>query len=148
MKGSPAAEPRDRRPPAERPTVHPGDLKEAVLPELRRLFAAGDYETALPMAEAVLATNPDAEVRALVDLSRAKLTKEYLARLGSLGNVPLLKVAPREWVTLDLDHRACFLLVHVDCVSSFEMILDLAGMPRHEALRVLCGLLDRGIIGV
>lgn len=52
------------------------------------------------------------------------------------------------WMALDLDHRACFLLVHVDNVSSFEMILDTSGMPRHEAMRVLCDLQERGIIAV
>jgi len=51
-------------------------------------------------------------------------------------------------MALDLDHRACFLLVHVDNVSSFEMILDTSGMPRHEAMRVLCDLQERGIIAV
>lgn len=45
----------------DRPTAHPCDLKEALLPELRRLFGAGDYETPLPMAERLLAANPDDE---------------------------------------------------------------------------------------
>jgi hypothetical protein len=81
-------------------------------------------------------------------VARKKLTEIYMSRLGRLSNVPLLKVPSNEWMTLDLDHRACFLLVHVDNVSSLDMILDVSGMPRHEALRVLCSLLARGIIAV
>jgi hypothetical protein len=135
-------------PAGERTTAHPGDLKEAVLPELRRLFTAEDYETVLPMAEALLSANPDDEVRAIVATCRSKLIDLYSAKLGRLSRVPLLKVQPNEWLTLDLDHRACFLLVHVDNVSSFEMILDTSGMLRHEAMRVLCDLLGRGIIAV
>lgn len=145
---SAASEVVELRSQSERTTAHPGDIKEAVLPELRRLFSAEDYETALPMAEALLATNPDDEVRAIVGTCRCKLTDQYTARLRRLTRVPVLKVPPNEWMTLDLDHRACFLLVHVDNVSSFDMILDTSGMSRHEALRVLCDLLARGIIAV
>jgi hypothetical protein len=131
----------------ERPTAHPGDLTQTVLPEVRRLFAAGDFETILPMAEALLASTPSDEVRAIVTSSREKLADIYTAKLGRLARVPILKVPASEWMSLDLDHRACFVLVHVDNVSSFEMILDTSGMPRHEAMRLLCDLLERGIIG-
>lgn len=139
---------KELRPQGERTTAHPGDIKEALLPELRHLFAAEDFETALPMAEGLLATNPDDEVRAIATTCRSKLIDQYLARLRRLTRVPLLKVPPSEWMELDLDHRACFLLVHLDNISSFDMILDVSGMPRHEALRLLCDLLDRGIIEV
>jgi hypothetical protein len=132
----------------ERATAHPGDLKESVLPQLRQLFAEGEFETLLPMAEALLASNPDGEVSSLVEVARTKLAELYLSRLGRLSSVPLLNVPPNEWVTLDLDHRACFLLVHIDNVSTVDMILDVSGMARHEALRVLCSLLARGIIAI
>jgi len=136
------------RPKSERPTAHPGDVKEAMLPELRRLFIAEDYETVLPLAEGVLAASPDDEVKAIVATCRTRLTERYALRIGRMARVPILKVPPKEWTTLALDHRECFLLVHVDDVSSFEMIFDLSGMPRHEALRILCDLLERGIIAV
>jgi hypothetical protein len=131
----------------ERPTAHPGDLGQTVLPEVRRLFTAGDFETVLPMAEALLASTADDEVHAIVMSAREKLADFYAAKLGRLAKVPILEVPASEWMSLDLDHRACFLLVHVDNVSSFEMILDTSGMPRHEAMRLLCDLLERGIIG-
>jgi hypothetical protein len=132
----------------DRPTAHPGDLKEALLPELRRLLIAEEFESVLPMAEALLASNPDDEVRAVVAICRSRLTNVYAARLGRLSRVPVQKVPPHEWMSLDLDHRACFLLVHVDSVSSLDMILDTSGMPHHEALRILCELLSRGIITI
>jgi hypothetical protein len=133
-------------PPSDRPTALPSDLKSTLLPELRALFAAEDFETALPMAESLLEANADPELVALVDVCRTKLADHYALRLGRLARVPQLRVRPNEWMTLDLDHRSCFVLVHVDGLSSLDMILDLSGMPRHETLRLLCDLLERGVI--
>lgn len=100
------------------------------------------------MADALLAASPDDEVRTIVETCRGHLAAAYTVRLGGLAGVPLLKVPTNEWLTLDLDPRACFLLVHVDNVSTFEMILDVSGMRRHEAMRLLWELLDRGVIAL
>ena len=43
--------------------------------------------------------------------------------------VPVVMVAREQLRWLSIDHRAGFLLSHVDGVSSLEMILDVSGMP-------------------
>jgi DNA-binding IclR family transcriptional regulator len=47
-----------------------------------------------------------------------------------------------------MDHRAGFVLSLVDGVSAVEAILDVCGMPRAEALRILHELIDIGAIAL
>ena len=70
------------------------------------------------------------------------------AVIGSLDSVPRHAMAPEELPKLGLDHHAGFMLALVDGVLSFETIIDVCGMPRAEALRVLAQLVKRGIISV
>jgi hypothetical protein len=56
-------------------------------------------------------------------------------------------MVPREQLRwLSIDHRAGFLLSHVDGVSSLEMILDVSGMPTLDALKILCELAQQRVI--
>jgi len=63
-----------------------------------------------------------------------------------------LRRAPRATVRLDrlrgvrLGPQASFVLSQVDGSTTFEELIDISSMPRMAALRVLCDLLDRGII--
>jgi hypothetical protein len=47
---------------------------------------------------------------------------------------------------LPLDHRAGFLLSMVGMVQSVDELLDISGMSRGEAMRLLCDLVDLGVI--
>jgi hypothetical protein len=47
-----------------------------------------------------------------------------------------------------IDHRAGFLLSLVDGSSTLEAILDVCGMPRLDALRILHELVQRGAVGL
>jgi hypothetical protein len=60
--------------------------------------------------------------------------------------VPALAVSPAELSRLALDHRAGFILSHVDGMSDVETILDVSAMPTEEALNILSELATRGII--
>jgi hypothetical protein len=64
----------------------------------------------------------------------------------TLQSVPLLAVAPDRMRGMQLDHRAGFILSHVDGVSDVETILDVSGMASDEALRILNDLAQKGII--
>lgn len=109
----------------------------------------GDHEHALVLAEQLLSTSPrDAGVRAAVDRARAGLRSACVAALGGLDGVPVVKTARDALAALDLDHRAGFLLSHVDGASSFETILDVSGMPELDALRILAELVRRGVLGL
>jgi len=68
--------------------------------------------------------------------------------LGSLDSVPRHAMMPEELTKLGLDHHSGFMLALVDGVLSFETIIDVCGMPRAEAVRVLAQLVKRGIINV
>ena len=72
-----------------------------------------------------------------------------VALIGSLDRVPTLAIEPARLTSLSVDHRAGFLLSQVDGRSmTLEMIVDVSGMPRVEALRLLLQLLEQGILRV
>jgi hypothetical protein len=60
--------------------------------------------------------------------------------------VPTIVVSRADLGRLTLDHRAGFILSHVDGVSDVETILDVSAMPSEEALRILAELAAQGII--
>ena len=63
-----------------------------------------------------------------------------------LADVPVLALPPAEVARLALDHRAGFVLSHVDGASSVENILDVSAMPHTETLEILAELVTRSII--
>lgn len=93
--------------------------------EIRRLYAAGDAEDALLLAGTV---SPPPPLR------------------WSLASVPVLAMKTDELVRLPLDHRAGFLLSHVDGASSFETLLDLVPLPESEVIGIVESLLALGVI--
>jgi hypothetical protein len=128
----------------------PSSLSRAPRPatnEMSDRFSLGDYTGALELAESILARDP-ANVDALqcADESRAKLVQMYTARIGPLDRVPMVVVAREQLRWLSIDHRAGFLLSHIDGVSSLEMILDVSGMPLLDALKILCELSQQKVI--
>ena len=109
--------------------------------------ALGDYTGALEIAEAILQVDPvNAEALRCADESRATLQQMYTARIGPMDRVPMVMVPREQLRWLSIDHRAGFLLSHVDGVSSLEMILDVSGMPTLDALRILCELAQQRVI--
>lgn len=110
-------------------------------------YATGDFSGALIVAEGILETNPDHEEAQRCQLRCTEvLSQMYLARLGSLAQVVRVAVSGEQIRWLSLDHRAGFLLSLVDGMSSIETLLDISGMPRLEALRILYALLDQRVI--
>jgi len=115
--------------------------------DMKERFALGDFTGALEIAEALLAEAPDdAEVRACAEESREVLIQMYTAKLGSLDRVPLVMVPREQLRWLSIDHRAGFVLSHIDGMSNLEMILDVSGMPPLDAMRILCELHQQRII--
>lgn len=93
--------------------------------EIRRLYAEGSAEDALLLAGTV---SPPPQ-------------------LGwSLESVPVLAVDQAELMTRPLDHRAGFVLAHVDGATTLESILDIVPMPEGEVLAVVEALVALGII--
>jgi hypothetical protein len=63
-----------------------------------------------------------------------------------LERVPKLTASREELLKANLDHKAGFLVSLLDGVSTVEMIVDVAGMSRDEALATLQSLYLRRLI--
>jgi len=117
------------------------------LAELRERYALGDFSGALTIAEGILEDDAEnADVQRYAESCRDVLMQMYAARLGSMDQIPTVSVPQEQLRWLTLDHRAGFLLSHVDGVSSLEEILDISGMPHLEAMRIIYDLLQQRVI--
>lgn len=115
--------------------------------EMQDRFSLGDYSGSLVIAEELLSDDPNhVEARKYAENCRGVLEQMYAARLGALDRVPFMAVASTELRWLSIDHRAGFVLSHVDGISSLEQILDVSGMPRLDALRILYELVQHRVI--
>lgn len=130
------------------PTSKPLQARSVLVPHLHQLVAEADLDSALALAEALLRTAADAEIAGIAARCRRELDMTYVARLGGWTSVVQVEVPPSRWLELDLDPRECFLLAHLDDASTLETIVDISGIPAHEALRILCGLFERRLIRV
>lgn len=118
---------------AETPALEP-------VPGLGEALDRGDAEAALDLAEAFVA-----EVGGL-DVEAAGPQLWLLERAYELVVGPLARVPTHGEASPDLDPRAAFLLSRVDGMTSVEDLLDVSGMPRIEALRLLALLTRRGVL--
>jgi hypothetical protein len=110
-------------------------------------YATGDFTGALEIAEALLvADSADLDAQRYATSCRDVLTQMYLSRLGGLDQVINVVLPPEELRWLNLDHRAGFLLSLVDGASTIEELLDISGMPRLDALRILATLREQRAI--
>lgn len=115
--------------------------------EMRERFSLGDYTGALEMAELILAEDPgNLEAAECGENCRTVLENMYAARLGSLDRVPLVVVPRTQMRWLSMDHRAGFILSLIDGSSTIEMILDVSGMPKLDALRILHELVEQKVV--
>ena len=110
-------------------------------------YALGDFSGALLAAEQVLGKQADhLEAKKCAASCRERLGHLHLSRLGGATRVPSVAVDGSEVRWLGLDHRAGFLLSRVDGASTIDELVDLSGMARHEALKILVELMDAGAL--
>ncbi|HET9959377.1 MAG TPA: hypothetical protein VFQ61_33030 [Polyangiaceae bacterium] len=121
--------------------------EDPALRELADRHAMGDFSGALVLAEGVLETQPDhPEALRYAKNCRDVLTSMYTARLGPLNQLVRVVIPTEQIRWLSLDHRAGFLLSLVDGISTLEEILDISGMPRLDALRIMYSLREERVI--
>ena len=109
----------------------------------------GDYSGALEIAEKILADNPkDLSARTCAETCRSVLRQMYATRIGPLDRVPVVMVPRDQLRWLSIDHKAGFVLSHVDGVSTLEMIIDVSGMLELDTLRILSELAQQRIISL
>ena len=128
-----------------RPPTQEKDLAQ----EMSDRYALGDFTGALRAAELLLGREPDhREARRYAEHSVERLAQLYGSRLGSLDRVPRIIVPEQEVRWLGIDYKAGFLLSRVDGEHTIDEIIDVSGMPRLEALRMLAELLEAGAIAL
>jgi hypothetical protein len=119
------------------------------LAEMRERFSLGDYSGALEMAELILTEDPaNLEAAECGENSRTVLEKMLATKIGTLDRIPTVIVPRTQMRWLSIDHRAGFILSLIDGSSSVEMILDVSGMPKLDALRILHELLQQRIVAL
>ncbi|MCB9586431.1 MAG: hypothetical protein H6718_13595 [Polyangiaceae bacterium] len=127
----------------------PTERSESPVVDMKDRYAVGDFTGALVIAESILESDPDhADARRYADSCREVLTQMYAARLGQLDQVVAVAVPPDQIRWLSLDHRAGFLLSLVDGMTSIEEILDVSGMTRLDALRIMFTLVQQRVIAL
>lgn len=135
--------------PTPMPVRPDANLAEAYNPvgEMQDRFSLGDYSGSLVIAESLLSDDPrHDEAKKYADNCRSILEQMYAARLGPLDRVPFVAVPLDQLRWLSIDHRAGFVLSHVDGVSSLEQILDVSGMPLLDTLRILYELVQHRVV--
>lgn len=121
----------------------------SAIADMKDRYAMGDFSGALVIAEGILESSPnDAEAPRYAQSCRDVLTQMYTARLGSLDQRVTVAVPSDQIRWLTLDHRAGFLLSLADGGSTIDQILDMSGMPRLDALRIMYQLLDQRVISL
>lgn len=115
--------------------------------QMLQRYESGDYGGALVLAEALLDEIPDdPTARRYADGCTEMLRQMYKARIGDGSQVLRIVMSGEELRSLNLDHRAGFLLSCIDGMSSIDDILDVSGMRELEALRILFELVQENVI--
>ena len=129
------------------PPTPPSSAPRAGPREMQECYAVGDFSRALSIAEEILARSPDdVTARKCAQNCRDVLTQMFVARIGPLDQVISVVVSPEEVQWLALDHRAGFLLSLVDGQSTVDEILDISGMTRLDALKIIFDLTERHVV--
>ncbi len=123
---------------AAKPTVAPGQMAPTAAPPPH---ASGPHASGLPAsgphASSSHATSPHATSPPCAAPQLTLTERHSIPRLlKSMGEVSKLKI----------DHRAGFLLAHVDGMQTLEEILDICAMPSAEALELFANLKEMGVI--
>jgi hypothetical protein len=139
--------------PSEIRSPLPSDPDEAAhdprVAAMRELYAAGDVEAALFIAATIDATPPglvsrDAET--VPPPSEDEAVTRELCLATTTRAIPRMLVPYEEVAVLPIDHRAGFLLAHIDGVTTLAEIYALCGMPEEEALTIVAQLLELRVI--
>jgi hypothetical protein len=102
----------------------------------------GDVRAALDAVERLIEQHGGLDA-ASVRLNHRTIVRVYETAIGPLNHVPVHGVT-----TPNLDPRDAFLLSRLDGTITVDDLLDISGMGRLEALRVLARLVQRGVIVV
>jgi hypothetical protein len=117
------------------------------LNDVREHYEAQDYQSALALAEAILADNP-AHIAALgyAESCRQMLRQMYLSKIGDTSLIPHIVVTPDQLLRLGLDLRGARLVASIDGTLTIDDVVGVSGLPPLDALKLLNELLEDGVI--
>jgi hypothetical protein len=123
--------------------------RDGQITKMKDRYAMGDFTGALVVAEGMLEVNADdIDAQRYAQSCRDVLMQMYSARLGSLTQRVRVAVPSDQIRWLSLDHRAGFVLSLIDGSSTVEELLDISGMNRLDALRILYTLYDQRVVAL
>ena len=129
------------------PELEGGEDPDSMLEGAQELHDQGTFEGSMWLCERILQADPKhAAAKILLDRNTDVLLKQYEQKLEDLEYVPQVGISHEQIVWHKLDHRAGFLLSRIDGMLTYEEILDICGMPRFEACRILAQLKEEGVI--
>jgi hypothetical protein len=115
----------------------------------RELVALNDFSGALELLTKIVERKPnDREALQMYELCEHNLTLMYESKLGSMGSRPRMAIPPDEVIWLNLDPRAGFVLAQIDGEVSFDDLYAICGLKRLDTARILCQLLEEGVVQV
>jgi tetratricopeptide (TPR) repeat protein len=115
----------------------------------RELVALNDFSGALELLNKVLERKPnDKDALHLYDVCEQNLTLMYESKIGAMDARPRTAIPPDEIIWLNLDPRAGFVLAQIDGEVSFDDLYAICGLKRLDTARILCELLEQGVVQV
>ena len=112
------------------------DECQAALKEGRAESAALAAELALQLGEQGGPPGDDG----IVDSKRSLFERAFCAYIGDMKCAPIGAIPSEELAAHGFDHRAAFLMSRMDGMLTVGDLLDVAGMPRFDALRLMAAL--------
>lgn len=120
---------------------------ELLLQRAGKCLALDDFDGALELLEVIPRdSSVGEEAYRMARSATERLEQQYGSQLGGFERFPRVTLPPDEIIWLNLNHRAGFILSQIDGRVSYEDLVALSGMPRLDTLRILCSLLQEGVI--
>lgn len=115
----------------------------------RELVALNDFSGALELLSKILARKPgDKEAQPMLESCEHNLTLMFESKIGAMEGRPAMAIPPDEVIWLNLDPRAGFVLAQIDGEVSFEDLYAICGLKRLDTARILCQLLEEGVVKI
>ncbi len=125
------------------------DETEVWMRGARELLALNDFSGALELLGKVLERKPNhKEAAQLHEVCEQNLTLMYESKIGAMEARPTTAIPPDEIIWLNLDPRAGFVLAQIDGEVSFDDLYAICGLKRLDTARILCELLEQGVVHV
>src|SRR5438105_2224351 len=115
----------------------------------REMLGLNDFSGALELLGKILERKPgNSEAQQMYDSCEHNLTLMYESKIGAMDARPRTAIPPDEIIWLNLDPRAGFVLAQIDGEVSFEDLYAICGLKRLDTARILCELLEQGVVQV